>query len=644
MSKSNRPQQHGRATFCSSQQSSQQNEPSTLPQSSQQLPSGETQQTKSSEQQIIKMSQDELQQLTNKNLKELCKQYHVRTSGNKQQLVQTIMNFYASLNPNASQNEFEGNLRSIKKLKKSTNNNSSAETKETKKRKKSMTSSRLIEKSKKKKKSSIVCEECNKKFASKKALLSHNKDKHGYIPEGWKKAPEFCNPYITKECGKPSNKVTNGNSFELFKQLYTAEVEKHILEKTNLKCAELKKPEVTLQELNYYFAITFTMGLIKMPELAHYWTKEEEYLFGNGLIRNIMTKKRFREIHQCISYDIDWILDTFCNLLHECWIPSNIGVVDECIILFKGRFKGRQHVRGKPHATGLKLFILCDSFGMPVWFWLYRGKNNEHNLSTTVVDYVMDLAKKLPDYNTRKYAIITDQFYGSLTLAEQLKQNNFEFVLSCQSNRPSEIFSNYLQPDLKQKGDQSFIVRNDNAFAALSVFDSGKCNFMASVGSTSIPREELERVKAKRSNKTPRCDILRFYNMNMGSVDSFDAALNLYHFRSRHRSWKRCMFFAMMKTLVVGSHKLYQYFHMGPNNRKPQQLGHLVAIIYSLSDRQPRYKEISTLQHFPMLTQQPKPCEFCKRKGIRSNTTFKCSACAKHAHSHCWFQYHTCGI
>ncbi|KAG2373028.1 hypothetical protein C9374_012874 [Naegleria lovaniensis] len=343
-----------------------------------------------------------------------------------------------------------------------------------------MTSSRLIEKSKKKEKK-VLFEECNKKFASKKALLSHNKDKHGYIPEGWKKAPEFCNPYITKECGKSSNKVTNGNSFELFKQLYTAEVEKHILEKTNLKCAELKKPEVTLQELNYYFAITFTMGLIKMPELAHYWTK-----------------------------------------------------------------------------------------------------------STTVVDYVMDLAKKLPNYNTRKYTIITDQFYGSLTLAEQLKQNNFEFVLSCQSNRSSEIFSNYLQPDLKQKGDQSFIVRNDNAFAALSVFDSGKCNFMASVGSTSIPREELERVKAKGSNKTPRCDILRFYNMNMGSVDSFDAALNLYHFRSRHRSWKRCMFFAMMKTLVVGSHKLYQYFHMGPNNRKPQQLGHLVAIIYSLSNRQPR--------------------------------------------------------
>ena len=116
-------------------------------------------------------------------------------------------------------------------------------------------------------------------------------------------------------------------------------------------------------------------------------------------------------------------------------------------------------------------------------------------MSSTVINYVMDLAKKLPNYDSKKYTILADQFYGNVSLAEELKKNNFECVLSCQANRPAEIFSQYLQPDLKNKGDCSTLVKNDNSVVAMSIFDSGKCNFISSVGSTTIPEEELERVK-----------------------------------------------------------------------------------------------------------------------------------------------------
>jgi hypothetical protein len=40
---------------------------------------------------------------------------------------------------------------------------------------------------------------------------------------------------------------------------------------------------------------------------------------------------------------------------YRYWNPHQHLVVDEAMIGFKGRFQGRQHVRGKPHATGRSL-------------------------------------------------------------------------------------------------------------------------------------------------------------------------------------------------------------------------------------------------------------------------------------------------
>jgi hypothetical protein len=44
------------------------------------------------------------------------------------------------------------------------------------------------------------------------------------------------------------------------------------------------------------------------------------------------------------------------------WNPFQHLAVDEGMIPFKGRYVGRQHIRGKPHATGkTKKFILFSS-------------------------------------------------------------------------------------------------------------------------------------------------------------------------------------------------------------------------------------------------------------------------------------------
>jgi hypothetical protein len=77
-------------------------------------------------------------------------------------------------------------------------------------------------------------------------------------------------------------------------------------------------------------------------------------------------------------------------------VPDSVVVIDETIVAFKGRWKARQHVRGKPHATGLKLFSNADSTGYLYDLWLYYGKSSEKNKSSNTVDYVFDLTSNMP--------------------------------------------------------------------------------------------------------------------------------------------------------------------------------------------------------------------------------------------------------
>jgi len=80
---------------------------------------------------------------------------------------------------------------------------------------------------------------------------------------------------------------------------------------------------------------------------------------------------------------------------------SNYVAVDETILPTKSRNPHRQHVRGKPKATGCKLLTLCNSNCVPMAFWFYYKKKDgdlekdKRNWSSNIVDYVIDLVRKL---------------------------------------------------------------------------------------------------------------------------------------------------------------------------------------------------------------------------------------------------------
>jgi hypothetical protein len=61
--------------------------------------------------------------------------------------------------------------------------------------------------------------------------------------------------------------------------------------------------------------------------------------------------------------------------------------------MFLGRCRFRVHIKGKPHATGLKYYVIATSSNYIFDFWLYMG--NESDRKSDTLSIVSDFVNKL---------------------------------------------------------------------------------------------------------------------------------------------------------------------------------------------------------------------------------------------------------
>jgi len=105
--------------------------------------------------------------------------------------------------------------------------------------------------------------------------------------------------------------------------------------------------------------------------------------------------------------------------------------VDETLVPFRGRLKFKQYIPGKAHKYGVKLFKLCGVNGYTYNIDVYAGKSQTdgRGLGCRVV---VDLSSI---YLNSGRTIITDNFYISLNLANELLKKKTHLIGTLRSNR-----------------------------------------------------------------------------------------------------------------------------------------------------------------------------------------------------------------
>ena len=179
-----------------------------------------------------------------------------------------------------------------------------------------------------------------------------------------------------------------------------------------------------------------------------------------------------------------------------------------------------------------------DNSGYLYSLWIYQGP--EHGEETKPHQIVVNFAKELP---TKNYIVYADSYYGSFTLAEDLNSKGYKFVLSCKSDRPSQLFSKKLHTGLK-RGSWKYGVWNKKILA-LSFWDSVKCNFISNYFNA-----DLEGTKPSLVVK---------YNKYKGGVDLADSHWSRYLASFRNYKWTKAAVFALLKIALVNSYLIFNH-------------------------------------------------------------------------------------
>lgn len=124
-------------------------------------------------------------------------------------------------------------------------------------------------------------------------------------------------------------------------------------------------------------------------------------------------------------------------------------VIDESMVLFKGRLSFKQYIKTKRHRFGIKLYVLCDcETGMVLDVIIYAGKatniQGQGNQNLGVTGAIV--AKLLSPYLNKGHSLFTDNFYTSSSLFQNktnscgtVRQNRKQMPLFEQKLKTGEV-------------------------------------------------------------------------------------------------------------------------------------------------------------------------------------------------------------
>lgn len=323
--------------------------------------------------------------------------------------------------------------------------------------------------------------------------------------------------------------------------------------------------DVDQDEILVYIALLLYQGIIKKPDLDMYWTSKP--LLETPYIRNIMSEKRFGMIQKCLHFvDNSTLPETFPHpgeksfikikafysaVIYQfstVYIPKQDIVVDESLMLWKGRLAMKQYIPQKRARFGLKSYDLCECGTGYIWNSIVHTGTGMELVDSpdglTSSRIVLTLAR---DLLGKGYTIYMDNWYSSPSLFRHLKRNLTDALGTVRLNRKN------MPVQLKSK-----IARGKTiaCFAtdlmALKWMDKREVSILST-----FHCNELTTVRTYRGNKQKPVAVVT-YTQNKGAVDLADQLLTSYPTeRKRRKVWYKKEFCHLLNRIALNAYILF---------------------------------------------------------------------------------------
>lgn len=379
---------------------------------------------------------------------------------------------------------------------------------------------------------------------------------------------------------------------QIFTYFFTPEIMSIVAEETN-RCAVSQDINtsfsINVDDIYKYIGIHLYMSIYRYPNLESYWGKH-----AFEPIRTTMIFKRFELIKRYLSfrneedrikkgqpgYDPLFRMRNISNQLNERFdsVPKTARLcVDEQMCSTKMKHHLRQYMPNKPHKWGMKLFVLCDSFGYAYRFEIYNGAGDNKKLPGcpdlgSSANVVIRLSQTVPDF--KNYIIYFDNFYTSIPLLVYLRARG---IYSLGTIRVNRVATCKLPSDTAVKKEArgysiEFVGQAYGIDIATVLWKDNKSVRLASsyvgikpfehVNPNHQPSKASRYDRKKKQHVEIDCpEIIKEYNRHMGGVDLMDGLMGRYHVRAKTRDAASRLFYHLIDMSATNAYLLYRRIH-----------------------------------------------------------------------------------
>lgn len=362
------------------------------------------------------------------------------------------------------------------------------------------------------------------------------------------------------------NLINESREVEYFLSLFSEEIANVVVEQTNLFACQNNVnnwKNIDIPELFVFLAITMLMPHVKKSDIKDYWSTDD--LISTPSFSKLMPRDRYlqilRYLHFCSNdevsksrlYKIEGILNMIKNNFQRQFYPFENLVIDESMVLFKGRLVFKQYIKTKRHRFGIKLYVLCDcETGYVLNYLIYAGKDDQENTNKDIGLGISGavVVKLLKPFLNKGHSFYSDNFYSSPILSTYLFEHKTNSCGTVRLNRKH-------MPPLDKKlkiGETDW--KSSEHILALKWKDRRDVTMLTTFHENKlITLPKIDRV-TKKNKKKPLCVLS--YNERMGAIDRSDMMISSVDCTRKTIKWYKKLFFHTLDICMLNAQALYK--------------------------------------------------------------------------------------
>lgn len=458
--------------------------------------------------------------------------------------------------------------------------------------------------------------------------------------------------------GVKGNATLSKTAIECWSNLFTDEMLDIIVRYTNQymdilrsnfsRERDIKSTDVI--EIRAFIGLLYLAGAYRgnRQSLEELWGSEGDGIEKFSLVMNI---KRFKTLIRCLRFDdrstreerkkedrLAPVREVFCKFVQNCqrsYIPGENTTIDEMLPGFRGRCPFRQYIPSKPNKYGIKCFALVDArMNYTYNMEIYAGSQPEgpfyvSNKPTAVVFRMAE-----PLFGSGRN-ITADNWFTDMELVNDLKQKKLSYVGTVRKNK-------------RQLPPQFVATKTREQFSSLFGFSGGKTlvSYVPTKNKNVILVSTLHSDNSidPDSGEKNKPEIITFYNLTKGGVDTVDKMCATYNVSRNIKRWPMVIFFTILNVSGINSHVIYLGNNLEPMHRRLflKRLSHeltigelrrrsikTIGIPTDLQNRLKRYRPSSQEEEqTPTIAPKRRRCSTCtSATGLRRLTNHECKKC-----------------